>query len=347
MTWLKSAAKLPPATEIVQATFRDVPRGLVSGRDWYMQGLQFERNLAAHGELFAQDVPMNLCFASARRQLGKIEESKSWFMNYINRTRIPSGSPTPLPGADPWRDCVMLESWLMNRAASPVAPKPVALCRKIGSRPVLDGKLDEELWQLTTPLSLSTVAGDLATGFGCKEAIERQHREKANSNAKELDQSLAEGTRAMFAYDDEFLYIGVVCRHPTGLKKDKVTIRKHDMDLRAFDRVSVLIDLDRDYQTYYQLQIDQRGAVADDCWGDSTWNPKWFVAVEPNETGWTAELAIPLKELTGDAITSGKLWAINVVRTVPGKGVQAWSGPAGATPRPEGMGIMTFAENGK
>jgi len=41
-------------------------------------------------------------------------------------------------------------------------------------------------------------------------------------------------------------------------------------------------------------------------------------------------------------MTPGKLWAMNVVRTVPGKGVQAWSGPAGVTPRPEGMGLMTF-----
>ena len=108
-----------------------------------------------------------------------------------------------------------------------------------------------------------------------------------------------------------------------------------------------MIDLDRDYQTYYQLQVDQRGALAEDCWGDRTWNPKWFVAVNAEETGWTAEIAIPLSELTGDIITPGKLWAINVVRTVPGKGVQAWSGPAGVTPRPEGMGIMTFAIDAK
>jgi hypothetical protein len=126
------------------------------------------------------------------------------------------------------------------------------------------------------------------------------------------------------------------------MKKEKVEKRTHDMDLRAFDRVSILIDLDRDYQTYYQLQVDQRGALAEDCWGDQTWNPKWFVAVNAEESGWTAEIAIPLSELTGEVVSSGKIWAVNVVRTVPGKGVQAWSGPAGVTPRPEGMGVMTF-----
>jgi len=40
--------------------------------------------------------------------------------------------------------------------------------------------------------------------------------------------------------------------------------------LEPFDRVSILLDLDRDYATYFQLQVDQRGAVRDDCWGDQS-----------------------------------------------------------------------------
>jgi len=50
----------------------------------------------------------------------------------------------------------------------------------------------------------------------------------------------------------------------------------------------VLLDLDRDYQTYYRFQVDHRGCLAEDCWGDRTWNPKYFVAFVPTETGWTA-----------------------------------------------------------
>jgi hypothetical protein len=191
------------------------------------------------------------------------------------------------------------------------------------------------------------MAGDLGSEFGCKEAIEREFKEKGKLDAAAMREALADGSRAAFAFDDENLYIAIVCRHPAGMKMEKVEKRTHDMDLRAFDRVSILIDLDRDYQTYYQLQVDQRGALAEDCWGDSSWNPKWFVAVNAGETGWTAEIAIPLSELTGDVVTPGKLWAVNVVRTVPGKGVQAWSGPAGVTPRPEGMGVLTFVGDKK
>jgi hypothetical protein len=104
-----------------------------------------------------------------------------------------------------------------------------------------------------------------------------------------------------------------------------------------------MIDLDRDYQTYYHLQIDQRGALAEDCWGDRTWNPRWFVAHTSAKEGWAAEIAIPLTELTGDGVTMNKAWAFNVVRVLPGRGVLAWSLPADAQMRPEGMGLMMFS----
>jgi hypothetical protein len=126
-----------------------------------------------------------------------------------------------------------------------------------------------------------------------------------------------------------------------------VETRTRDADLRAFDRISLMLDLDRDYQTYFQWQIDQRGAVAEDCWGDRTWNPRWLVAHKSTTTGWTAELALPLAEITGDAIPLGKAWCLNIVRTLPGRGVQAFSLPADVTPRPEGMGLVIFTAEPK
>ena len=148
----------------------------------------------------------------------------------------------------------------------------------------------------------------------------------------------------MFCYDADYLYIAVRCEHPAGRQVPKAEPRQRDEDLRAFDRVSILLDMDRDYQTYYHLQIDQRGCLAEDCWGDKTWNPKWYVAVDSDAKSWTAEVAIPRSELTGDPITLGKAWACNVVRVVPGKGVQSWSLPADVEPRPEGMGLLIFGD---
>ena len=149
-------------------------------------------------------------------------------------------------------------------------------------------------------------------------------------------------TEATFAYDAQFLYIGVTCSHPEGEQAAPVGKRARDADMTGRDRIDILLDMDRDYQTYYRFQIDNRGCLAEDCWGDKTWNPKYFVAFHPEATGWTAEVAIPLAELTGAPPSHGKAWAVNVSRVLPGKGVLAWSTPDDGDVHPEGMGLMQF-----
>jgi len=85
--------------------------------------------------------------------------------------------------------------------------------------------------------------------------------------------------------------------------------------------------------------------VCEDCWGDRSWNPHWYISVQSDPTSWQIEAAIPLVELTGDPVTLGKAWACNIVRIVPGRGVQALSLPADVQPRPEGMGLLIFTDN--
>src|SRR5262249_34885448 len=134
-------------------------------------------------------------------------------------------------------------------------------------------------------------------------------------------------TEVRLAYDNEFLYLALTCKHPPDRHVPPVKVRPQDADLRQYDRVSLLLHLDRDYSNYFQLQVDQRGCVCEDCWGDRSWNPRWFVALKSEKDYWQVEAAIPLTELTGDAITVGRTWACNMVRTLPSRGVQAWSLP--------------------
>ena len=54
--------------------------------------------------------------------------------------------------------------------------------------------------------------------------------------------------------------------------------RQRDADLSAHDRVTLRLDVDRDYTTAFELVVDHRGWTHDACWNDATWNPKWFVA---------------------------------------------------------------------
>ncbi|MFO0801513.1 MAG: YCF48-related protein [Gemmataceae bacterium] len=275
---------------------------------WHQACLDFEPRLAAFGPVYSRDPSAWLNFLAARRQIGKHAEAEQFLREYFKRS--PS-AVSQKPGEDVWRDCLAAEMWLSDKSVIAVPPKPVGTCRFTETRPLLDGKLDDDCWK---DIKVMEVKG-----------VDSEYR-----------------TEARFAYDSPFLYIAVTCSHPAGQAVPPVAKRDRDADLRGHDRVDITLDLDRDYQTYYRFQIDHRGCLAEDCWGDRSWNPKYFVAFNPGESGWTAEMAIPLVELTGEAVGGGKTWAANVTRVLPGKGVQAWSLPADAEPRPEGMGLLQF-----
>jgi photosystem II stability/assembly factor-like uncharacterized protein/tetratricopeptide (TPR) repeat protein len=279
-------------------------------RKWYRGSLELESRLAAFGPLFANDPSVQFCLQAAKRNLGDFDGAKLWYTRFV--AKQPEG---------PWRDAAAAELWLTNRQGPP--PKPVVVCRFASTRPYLDGKLDDECWQGRPSLTLKNAAGDTLRDYP---------------------------TEVRLARDKEFLYLAFRCFHPASRHIEPTSGRKHDEDLRDFDRVSLMLDLDRDYSTCFHFQIDQRGHVAEDCWGDKTWNPSWYVAIHSEATVWTIEAAIPLVALTGDAVSNGKAWAFNVVRTVPGQGVQAFSLPADVPEvslRPEGMGLLMFAQDAK
>jgi photosystem II stability/assembly factor-like uncharacterized protein len=293
----------PPEVTPDTQTTRYVPGDVAEGvLHWYRQGLATEKRLTAFGPLFASDPSIQFCLHAARRNLGDFDTPRKWYSDFA--TRQPAG---------PWLAAAQAELWLAHRNGTP--PKPVGLCRQTDERPYLDGKLDESCWQSVKPITLKNAVGDTTKDYP---------------------------TEAWLAYDQEFLYLALRCKHPEDKYVAPVKGRPRDADLRAYDRVGLMLDLDRDYSTYFHLQVDQRGCVCDDCWGDISWNPRWYVAVHSDKTGWQIEAAIPLTELSGEKITAGKVWAFNVVRVLPGRGVQAYSVPADVQPRPEGMGLLMF-----
>lgn len=306
--------KINSGVEQVQHRQVTLLNDLKETRQWYKGGLEIGDRLAALGPLHAADPAVQFCLQSARRQLGEVEAARTWYTRFRDQNVHERANAL----SDPWRSAAAAEVWLAHRAGPP--PRTVALCRQTAARPYLDGKLDDECWQGLKPLSFRNATGDTLKEYP---------------------------TEALFAYDTDFLYFAVRSRHPADRHVPAVKERQRDADLRGHDRVSLLLDLDRDYSTYCHLQIDQRGAVCEDAWGDRTWNPKWFVAVHADSENWWVEAAIPLVELTGTPVTVGKAWACNVVRVLPGRGVQAFSLPADVQPRPEGMGLLLFAAEPK
>lgn len=298
-------------SEIVGQQKATLLRNKQEARRWYQATITLEPYLARYGTIAVHDPAMQFCIAAARRSLADTATARKWYDQFLALTESPTQR---LTRPDPWRDAASAETWLTSRNSKP--SRPVGTCRRTPKKPYLDGKLDDDCWKELAGMSVQNAIGEVGSDYSAK-------------------------TR--FAFDDEFLYIAVECKHPASQFKPKLSARKRDMDLTDHDRVSILLDMDRDFQTYYRFQIDQRGGLAEDCWGDPSWNPRWFVALNSDETGWTAEAAIPLTDLSGDHISAGRIWACHVVRIVPGRGMQTWSQPID----PEGMGLLLFQEEKK
>ena len=219
---------------------------------------------------------------------------------------MPSGGE-----GDPWWTCARGELWLLEPKGPP--PKPILSCVHATERPRLDGRLDDAVWRQAKPVALHSGLHDDSQWPAA----------------------------VMLAHDAEFLYLGIRCRQAPGARYEAASGRRvRDADLSAHDRVDVFLDLDRDFATYYRLTIDHRGWTNDSCCGDSTWDPKWYVAARTEGGYWTVEAAIPLRELTSPPS-----------RGEGGLGRSAFSGPClgwgfsrGRFPRPRpccprGLGI--------
>ena len=223
-----------------------------------------------------------------------------------------------LPPTNPWTANLAAEEWLHSTRES--APKKLLSVVTALQKPKLDGRLDDPLWQTAKPVSLTTTRS-VSEGIPAANLT----------------------TAAVLAFDDEFLYVAVSCQKAAGL--DYATDAKPrvpDEDFLRADHVTLLLDIDRDYATYWKLSFDHRGRPAESCCGDRSWNPEWYLAAGGDEQFWTVEAAIPLAELSQAKPQVRDVWSVNLHRAIPTRGLQSFSHPATITIRPEGFGLLVF-----
>ncbi len=188
------------------------------------------------------------------------------------------------PG-EAWQACGEVERWLAD-PSKPPPKKERVICRFTITKPQLDGKLDEPFWEKSS-------------------ALTPLHNQEPSSEIR-------------LAWDEEYLYMAVQCAkssqhaYPTERRR-----RTYDADLTDHDHVRLFLDVDRDYTTYFSLAVDHRGWTHDACWHDASWNPKWFVAASSDESQWSAEAAIPWKEITPTAPKAGDAWTVSSQRILP------------------------------
>ena len=194
-------------------------------RQWYQGSLDLETKLAALRPAVRRRPDDAVLPAAARRNLGDFETPQKWYTEFA--ARQPDG---------PWRQRRpgRAVAGQPHRARRPSRSLPAA---RTDTRPFLDGKLDDACWQ----------DGAAAVAPATTPPATRPPDDYP--------------TEVRLAYDHEFLYLAVRCRHPAGEQEQPAEAATHDADLRGHDRVSLLLDLDRDYATCFHLQVDQRGCV--------------------------------------------------------------------------------------
>jgi photosystem II stability/assembly factor-like uncharacterized protein len=255
----------------------------------------------SHPSLYADPV-VRFSLAATQRQLGHAQDAERYFHALAGGSR---------PGT--WRDRARGELWADRPSRHP--PVPVSRCVRARGKPLLDGRLDDDMWSACTPTAL---------------ASERQ------------DDAQWPAT-VLLAYDAEYLYLACSCaKAPAVAYPTDESPRPRDPDLRERDRVELRLDVDRDYSTCFRFTVDHRGWAADACLGNAAWNPQWYVASNQHGEAWSVEAAIPWSAVAAAAPAQGDLWAGGLKRIVPAVGWQAWPPAYDAGPASGPFGLLMF-----
>ncbi len=164
---------------------------------------------------------------------------------------------------------------------------------KFDKAPVIDGKLDDEIWKQATVL---------------KDFYQVQPGDNI---------APSKPTEVMLGYDSKFLYVAFHCYDEPD--KVRATIPKRD-NIFNDDYVGILFDTFNDKRKAYEFDFSPLGVQADGIWTDGQgedFNPDIVMESKGTLTtdGWTVEVAIPFKSLRY-VVGKDKLWGAHFFRRI-------------------------------
>ena len=169
---------------------------------------------------------------------------------------------------------------------------------------VLDGILDEPVWQRTVP----------ASDFIQQDPV--------------LGGTPTERTEVRIGFNRTTLYMGVICydSEPDLLLGNTM---KRDEFLSADDRFMWTMDPFLDQQNGYFFEMNPSGLMADQllspAGSNRDWDGIWNAVVRRSAVGWTLEIEIPFRTISFDP--DAPAWGINFQRTVRRKNEEnLWTG---------------------
>jgi hypothetical protein len=141
---------------------------------------------------------------------------------------------------------------------------------------VIDGRDDDEVWRLATPI----------TGF-------RQFRP-----VEDGEPSFRTETKVAYDARNFYVFVRAFDPHPDSILK---LLARRDVRT-ASDQLKIMIDSYHDRRTGYEFAVNPAGvkrdfAVYDDGNEDDAWDGVWEVGTQIDSLGWTAEFRIPLSQM--------------------------------------------------
>jgi hypothetical protein len=189
---------------------------------------------------------------------------------------------------------------LISISFAAAQPEIKAVYTKI--TPVIDGRVDEEVWKEAAVIS---------------QFFQREPN---------IGEPVTEKTEFLFLVDHNNIYIGVHCYD----NKDKITAKElaRDVSLSDDDRIQVIFDTFLDGRNGYWFQVGPRGSIGDALIGENgknfnkSWDGLWDGRAKITETGWDAELKIPFKTL---GFKKGQdTWGLKLIRHIRRKSESAY-----------------------
>lgn len=196
---------------------------------------------------------------------------------------------------------------------------------KFPKPPVIDGKIDEEVWQLAEEIE----------GF---IQFEPQHGQPSPLR-----------TVVRIGYGEEALYVAFTCYdpEPEGIA---AAVIKRDGSLDDDDAVVVMLDTFNDnttctYFTTNSLGTQSDGKVADNGRSNNRrWDATWLSGAGRPLEGWTAEFAIPFRILKFEG-GEDQTWGVNLGRFYPRRQEKSyWGGPLEDEWRVSQFGDLTYLD---
>ena len=165
---------------------------------------------------------------------------------------------------------------------------------QITTEPVIDGILDEDIWQGGTWIDDFT-----------------QHEPYNGASATQR-------TEFKIVFDMDNLYVGIKAFDTS---PDSIVNRLTRRDQADGDLVAILLDSYHDLRTGFVFGISSAGVkydfmITNDGQNeDKSWDPNWWAKTSINNEGWIAEMKIPFSQVRFEK-NSGDVWGLNMARVL-------------------------------